>query len=201
MSISMTELSAMEVGDAIRIPEGSVHRYGSDYFVFTSYSGYSNTGTVADIYKAIQSNPANWTTGTLSTASVRIQPRLTVEEEERLLDLESQLRAHIKFEQLNIFKRLPRHLRQDVVDEAYLNDLVNDMDEGKHKSSFQFKDELESLRCRRYNSSLYSSAYTTGLSGIVAQAGKYYYIISKFSTEELARAHAEVCLEEDLAND
>jgi len=142
--------------------------------------------------------------GTLTTgiygSSLQGVP-MSSEEAKRLNDLENELKVHITFEQIKKFKGLPRHIRQEIVDDAYIRDLMVEMRDSAHENSFERKSELDTLRLKernRWNGMYHTGSIVSGWSIHEGSNTKYSAILGKFTTEQLAKAHAEVCLEEDI---
>lgn len=126
---------------------------------------------------------------------------MSSEETKRLNDLENELKAHISFEQIKKFKALPRHIRQEIVDDAYIRDLMVEMRDSAHENSFERKSELDTLRLKernKWNGMYHTGSMVNGWSYPEGSNTKYSAILGKFTTEQLAKAHAEVCLEEDI---
>lgn len=126
---------------------------------------------------------------------------MSSEETKRLNDLENELKAHISFEQIKKFKALPRHIRQEIVDDAHIRDLMVEMRDSAHENSFERKSELDALRFKernKWNGMYHTGSIVSGWSMHEGSNTKYSAILGKFTTEQLAKAHAEVCLEEDI---
>lgn len=139
-----------------------------------------------------------WTT---SAYSLPQSPSLTPEERERLRDLESQLNQHRKFEKLKKFKALPCHIRQDIVDNSYLKDLLYEITSNKCDETFENLEELNRLRLIKNNNIFISTSYGVPYDvHLNSYDPKYDTILNLFNTEELAKAHAEACLEENLSS-
>lgn len=212
------EMDSMVDGECHMISGGVLTKLAPGTFSYSGSNGYNITGSTSSVYQAINQTITTatvgvggniWTTGPLGglqAVSYPTRKSLTDEERKRLTDLEVQVKAHTKFEQVKKFKAMPRHIRQEIVDECYIRDLSTDLNQN-HESSFEFAQELKDLRDKNNG---YPGSYhvTAGLSSVFMGdvphghiGGKFASIIGKFTTDELARAHAEVCLEEDIQND
>lgn len=121
--------------------------------------------------------------------------RTSNEEIEELESLESELLKWKKQEQLNKFKLLPTHIRQEIVDEAIVNNLVN-----SQPSDDEFEDitRLRELRGKINPQVLrYSHDNQSTLNSLKL---KYEAFINKFTTNELMEAHIEASLEDEIVN-
>lgn len=139
---------------------------------------------------------------------------LTQEETKEMEDLEKEKQAWIKQQRLKGFQRLPAHLRQAVVDEAYLRDCIRDMN-NVDESKFDHEDRLQELKSRekasRFANHLgvhqsqqmnwFTSNTTVGFIQTETPTFKYINIIEQFTTQELAEAHAAATLEESISED
>ena len=126
-------------------------------------------------------------------------PALTAEEEKEIEILEAEARNFVKTNRIKKFQALPRHLRQDIVDESYIKDLVESLmlDDSK---DFEHMDKLNNLRAKRSFSNLNGVISVGGWSPHQENNWKYGGIIKHFTTKELAEAHAQICIEEDINN-
>jgi hypothetical protein len=220
MMITQNDMDNMVDAEVMTLSNGVLTKLSSGCFSYTDDNGYSYTGSTGSVWNNINQSmtatpPLNMSiastfgglTSAMGVAYPQSRPSLTADERKRLTELESQVKAHAKFEQLKKFKAMPRHIRQAIVDDCYVRDLTSDLNQN-HEASFQFSQELKDLRDKNNG---YMGSYhinSTNLSGIFTHqeygnggGGKFSSIISKFSTEELARAHSEMCLEEDLNED
>jgi hypothetical protein len=151
----------------------------------------------------------SWTTGITSTSistifgpgglSAQIYPSLTPEEQKELETLEQEHRSFIKVNRIKKFQNLPKHIRQEIVDEAYIRDLTQSLASDDDKD-FEHLQKLQSLRSKNSYNNGYATV--TSIGGLMHQeynySGKYHNIIRHFVTEEIAQAHAQSCLEEAL---
>lgn len=136
-------------------------------------------------------------------------PRMTSIQKDRLETLNKEFEIWKKQQKLVKFKTLPSHIRQEIVDESIVKDLVskiNDID----LDGFPDKKELDKLvNLQTSTNKQYQGPYATmaitssfGLStnSMNVDVQKYSKILSMFTTEELMRAHTEACLEDEISN-
>ena len=128
--------------------------------------------------------------------------RMSKEEVEELKELEKELRVWKKQEELNKYKLLPSHIRQEIVDEALLVDLMGNAEPLNQK--FEYWERMQELRHRENEASSYSNHVHAGNYNGPSPSGgftlKYGPILNKFKTDELLEAHAEASLEEEIAD-
>ena len=119
--------------------------------------------------------------------------RQTAEEEERLRELEDELKAWKKQKRLDMFKALPPDVRQSIVSESFIRDLQDNY-AYQDEADFPDIDELNSLK---------SSIFDTGMKysnmNSFTYDFKFWPILNDFSTQELLQAHADISLEEEIA--
>ena len=119
--------------------------------------------------------------------------RLSQEEAAELRELEKELEKHEKQNKLNKFKALPVHIRQSIVDESILKDFSDEYFNNNEKD-FMHADRLKDL------STLQANMYYPISSPNFDFNFKFLPLLSDFTTEELLEAHAEVSLEEQIAD-
>jgi hypothetical protein len=211
-------LEEMEIGDYFQIRGYTVAKFDSKtYRINSSLSGYALDGDDQMVQAIINNNglggaSGGWTTSTgglISTnlgnifgpATVSFPHSLTTEEAKELEALEQEHKTFIKANRIKKFQNLPKHLRQEIVDEAYIRDLTVSLTSDDDKDFEQIA-KLQALR----NKNSFHNGYAvsmSGLSGLMHQdsfiiTGKYSNIIKHFTTEEIAKAHADVTLEEAI---
>jgi hypothetical protein len=160
----------------------------------------------------INSVGGSWTTGITSTSistifgpgglSGVVYPLITPEESKELEILEQEHRVFIKTNRIKKFQSLPKHIRQEIVDEAYIRDLTQSLASNDDKD-FEHLQKLQSLRSKQsYHNGYAATVISVG--GLMHQeynySGKYHNIIIHFTTEEIAKAHIEATLEEAIGN-
>ena len=134
-----------------------------------------------------------------------IRGRMTDEQKERLAELKKELNIWRKQQKLNKFKGLPEHLRQEIVDEAIVNDMILKIQDVQD-SDFPGYQELANLTSIKMPNNLFGpidinfSASFAGYSASTITATKYYAIISLFTKDELMNAHMEASIEEQINN-
>ena len=125
---------------------------------------------------------------------------LSPEEKKELETLEQEYKVFIKSNRLKKFQNLPKHLRQEIVDECYIRDLTIALTPNEDKD-FQDFAKLQALRAKNYDHGFGGLVgITSGYAGVYHEGsvGKYGSITKYFTTEELAQAHAQACLEEAI---
>jgi len=121
---------------------------------------------------------------------------LTKEECDRLAELEKELKKHKKQKKLKMFKELPAHVRQRIVDESYVNDFVRDM-YNVDSSGFEHEEEFRNLNARDNRLRIDNAA---GF-GESFYRSRYDIIFEQFTGEQLADAHGAATLEESLGEE
>lgn len=147
--------------------------------------------------------------GTISSNSLTVN---TMSEDERkeLADLREEKKRWIRQEKLRAFKELPSHLRQDIVDEAYIK---NSLDKMRSVDESKFDSQQRLLDLEHKEASTYQTTYggtftfqpsmwmTSGQLDVDLGTNMWYKygpIIDEFTLDELANAHSEATLEEQL---
>lgn len=137
-----------------------------------------------------------------AAGGLQIDTGLTDEESNELNQLESELRNWKHNKQLDKFKQLPAKLRQEIVDEALLKDLVSDYNHDRiNVSEFDSYKRMLELRSKRHN-----PWADVNINHSYNDFNQNYYhwkydsIFKQFTTEELVAAHTEVTLEEELSD-
>lgn len=146
--------------------------------------------------------------GILSQSDVRrISSGLTSKETDELNQLESEIKHWKHRKQLDKFRKLPANIRQEIVDEALLKDLLTDYEHNTiDETQFDNYERLAELRNKdNYNpwgNAKMGGHYHHGYSEERYQVHhwKYSAIHSQFKTDELLEAHSEATLEEELSN-
>ena len=123
--------------------------------------------------------------------------RITDEERKELSDLEKELKNWRIQEQLKDFKNLPAHLRQEIVDEAILKNLMGSFEEEIDENNFISIKRIKDLRAKQYPDMFFGRAMPD--TGHGNYNFKYWPILNKFTTEQLQQAHADASLEDELA--
>jgi hypothetical protein len=187
-SLPPADTQVVTVTEATLIPQGATrisHPGGlpvaGDIYIDSSTSTIYSTGTQLDQFKG-----------------------LTPEEKERLKNLEEDRKRETKKAKLDIFKKLPSSLRQQVVDHFIWSDAVNkinstEIPKSKEQQELESRDKLRNAyrgpfwddgSMMDYNvikEQIYGGGFLRGL------------ILPKDITpEELIRAHAEATAEEAL---
>lgn len=166
----------------------------------------------------VQNNVDKATLQAILNGSITFGEQLTDAERKELNNLKEEKEKWIRQQRLKGFQKLPAHLRQEIVDEAYLKDCINNMN-NIDETEFDSNDRISELEQKESNASLatwmgQAHAHTINLQGasnwyilhtdgtsyqpIDQMIFKYRKIINEFSTEELAEAHAAATLEESL---
>lgn len=122
--------------------------------------------------------------------------RISKEEEQELKQLREEETQWRKNKKLELFRKLPSHLRQEIVDEAILKSIVTNDHLADDFHGFKRIRELEEKEG--------SYKYATRLTSIAVDQWqfdyKYAIIINTFTLEELSDAHSEASLEDALEN-
>lgn len=128
--------------------------------------------------------------------------RMSDKEKDELKGLEAELNKWKRLEKLRKFKSLPSHIRQAIVDEAILKDLMGDMDEGVDENKFPDYDRVKDLRSKQKPNFLRNAQFRGHNVNIHDHQHmfKYGFILEKFTTDELMEAHAEASLEDEIAD-
>ncbi len=148
----------------------------------------------------------------ITTNTIGMTVALTDEEQKQLKLLKQEKVRWLKQEKLKNFQKLPPHIRQDIVDEAYLYECVNAM---INIDNSKFEDEAD-LNHLQNKEELANPVYTVG--GLMKSTPvnswyqttdhqaypqnaqfKYGPIINEFTKDELANAHVAATLEETLS--
>jgi len=155
------------------------------------------------------------TSGTNMTLSgtINATPPLTDEEKKKLQQLREDRVRWIKEKKLNDFQKLPSHIRQEMVDEAYVRDFLNAID-NVNIIDFPGNKEVMELEVKETYNSYNGTTILTTMGGnwptnnirldgadyhIYNHVNfKYGKILDEFTTSELAEAHAAATLEETL---
>jgi hypothetical protein len=130
---------------------------------------------------------------------------MTSEQKERLAELRKGFDIWRKQQKLNKFKGLPEHLRQEIVDEAIINDMALKIQDVQD-SDFPGHQELANLTSIKVSSGIFDSidinfsASFTGYNASIITTTKYYAITSLFTKDELMNAHMEASIEEQINN-
>lgn len=139
---------------------------------------------------------------------------ITAEEKQELEDLEKEKQSWFKQQRLKGFQRLPAHIRQEIVDEAYIKDFINEMSE-IDENQFEGQSRINELKSKEQIQMLLSTfGHQLNVSGnqwysphtfagtsdqpIDQMVFKYGKIINEFTTQELAEAHSAATIEENL---
>ena len=132
--------------------------------------------------------------------------RMTTQEKERLAELRKELEICKKQQKLNKFKELPAHIRQEIVDEAIVNDMTSKIHDVKD-ADFPGHQELTRLSSIKLPNGMFGNVNLTSLSASfagystsIATGSKYYAIISLFTKDELINAHIEASIDDEISN-
>ena len=132
--------------------------------------------------------------------------KMTVEERKKLDQLRQDKSRWIHEQKLKKFKLLPPHIRQAIVDESYVKDFIDEM----NNTSFHFpeQNQINELETREFAYQKFSGSYQNYVSFTSATNFafnempypdfRYTSILNEFNTEELANAHTEATIEENL---
>lgn len=120
---------------------------------------------------------------------------ITPKEEEELNELEGDFELWKKHQELLAFQGLPSELRQEIVNEALIKDMMDKIDH-VDESEFDDIDRLNELRNKKSPGIRF--AHARGF--IVSSPSPYRYInvLERFTLSELMDAHAAASLEEEL---
>jgi hypothetical protein len=125
---------------------------------------------------------------------------ISEDEVKELESLEEEVKAWERQQKLVHFKELPRHIRQNIVDEACIKVMLQQMN-NVDTSKFEGWARLEELKNKR---NIVRGVTLTAVNGSIYMGHDYTYkyngITSEFSKEELIDAHAEATIEEDMLN-
>jgi hypothetical protein len=208
-------LSSMPLGHQERLATGEhITKCGDDDFVVQDrYNLNAERGDTSWVINSIIGNGNNnpWGIGGASVTSVGMgglthvhwpqPPNISTEDLKELEGLETEVKQFVKQKKLSKFRALPRHLRQEIVDDGYVRDLIKDMSEASEQD-FPDAQRLAELRNKRH--SWNSAHHTVNIGSMFSYelpggfSSRYSQILNQFTTEELAKAHADACLEEDL---
>jgi len=120
-----------------------------------------------------------------------------IELEELELDLERWKRS----EKLKIFQKLPAHIRQDVVDEIIIRDLLNDIENVNTKpENFSDYSRVKELRSKIQSANSYITPYRVTHDSHYPYMSKYSFLINTFTASELMEAHASASLEDEIVD-
>jgi len=140
-------------------------------------------------------------TGTTTSSNFSFTPpvQLSEKEQAKLQQLRKDKINWLKQEKLNNFKKLPAHLRQEIVDEANIKDFVNSI-ANIDKAGFPDQVEIDTLESKSNSHSTLNGTWVgvDGFNTTLHMPSKYQTIINEFTKEELGSAHAEATLEEAL---
>ncbi|CAB4125239.1 hypothetical protein UFOVP53_88 [uncultured Caudovirales phage] len=132
--------------------------------------------------------------------------RMTTDEKERLAELRKELEIWKKQQKLNKFKEFPTHIRQEIVDEAIVSDMISKI-HGIKDTDFPGHQELHKLSSIKLPNNMFNGVNLTGLSASFAgyaspsySVQKYYAIISLFTKDELINAHIEASIDDEISN-
>lgn len=130
---------------------------------------------------------------------------LTKEEEKELRQLEEESTSFIKNKKIEEFKKIPKNIRQRIVDVLVLKTFCNEIG-SINENSFDKIDKLRELR--RKQSLANSQPYYNGLSGhytvgihpstFTAEDSFILNILDNIPKDDILKAHAEISLEEEL---
>jgi hypothetical protein len=186
---------------------GTISQGNSSWIINAIIGGGGNGGSKAIPLGTTSLGLPGLTSAGSGLASIQWPPGpgLTSEEIKELDQLEIEAKAFIKQSKLNKFKGFPSHLRQEVVDDAYIRDLIASLG-NENEKNFPDAARLNHLRNKKQNYNYPGQVHISSSSyfhydGLVngSFVSKYEHILKHFTTEELAKAHAEACLEEDIS--
>jgi hypothetical protein len=207
--IPIDDIEELAHGELLYNSDYKVYRMSdTDYSVSSHRTGYTMVCDSQTVHSIINSG-SGWGAASSSISTVfgpgGLQaisfPTLTPEEKKELETLEQEHKIFIKQNRIKKFQNLPKHLRQEIVDECYIRDLVEALASNDDKD-FQDMAKLQSLRNKNNHSSGFgglisvTSGYSMSYGG--SSVGKFGMITQHFTTEELAQAHAQACLEEAI---
>jgi hypothetical protein len=133
-------------------------------------------------------------------------PRMTKQQENRLDELQKEFDLWKKRQKLMAYKRLPPHIRQDIVDEALYKKMIIETNKIEQTDFPDFKELKDLKSLRESGQHLYSGIASTPFSSSIfghtqsLDVGKYAVILSEFSLEELMQAHTEASLDDELSD-
>lgn len=205
--MTQDEFDEMVVGQVIsdRNSNRIIYKTGVDQFKLIDNSQYPIVTHAGD--SRLMMSMTGGSAGALgnwygSLRPISYGPSLTVEELTELSNLQRERDNFVKHKRLSKFKLMPATIRQSIVDEGYLDDLIKDFDNA-NDSDFPDAARLSELK-RKQDAANGGYMSATSLSAIYSNdhieitTRKYWAIRKHFTTEELAKAHAEACLEENI---
>lgn len=176
----------------------------------TSATSHVTTGGVVNVYPNGDGtfNVYNTSTGSSdmnidlttlhTTLNMQFSPSPLTENESKKLDsLKEERDKWIKNEKLNNFKELPAHVRQDIVDEAFIKEFIEDIDM-VNTDDFPDQKELENLEAKEANVYNQFTDKDIDKGGHYPMNFKYGRILDEFTREELMLAHTDATMEEAL---
>lgn len=133
--------------------------------------------------------------------------QITKEEESELRELEEECKSYVKNKKLQEFKKLPKNLRQRIVDILVLKTFSHDIN-SVDENSFEKVDRIKELRRKIPNSQYYNNNAYYGSQGAIysttanfsLEESTIMNIVNAFERDDLLKAHAEVSLEEELGD-
>lgn len=124
--------------------------------------------------------------------------RPTEEDRKELQNLKDEFSRWKKNKKLESFKSLPAHLRQEIVDEAILRDLMTSNRNEPLNQEFDGWKRMTELEEKFGPNYLRPRAFIRPESDYMTHEYKYIQIIENFTLQELTNAHAEASLEDEL---
>lgn len=134
--------------------------------------------------------------------------RMTKEQKEKLSELRVELENYKKHQRVVEFKKLPPHIRQEIIDECLIKKMLNavqEIDITKCPDYVEFKKlkDLEDASNQNLYGTLATAGYMTGTTfagynQTVYTMSKYGTILDLINHDELMKAHAEASLEDEL---
>lgn len=132
---------------------------------------------------------------------------LTKEQHERLAELKKELEVWKRHQKLNKFKELPAHIRQEIVDEAIINDMVSNINNIKESDFPNQQELLQLINCKSSNNifatvdgTSLGLSYNYHLGSSHSNISRYTSIIQCFTKDELIKAHLDASIDDEISN-
>jgi hypothetical protein len=120
--------------------------------------------------------------------------QFTVDEEEELKELKVERDKYLTQQRLIAFQQLPAHIRQEIVDEAYLKETIREIssvDDSKFPNIKRYHQLKKKMDSSKVTFDVTSNVY-------LGYQYKYADLLNLFTLEQLTEAHTSATLEEQL---
>lgn len=202
--LTFDESMAPNVGDVYMITDNQnnfkIVNNGSGFDVTTDSINFPHqqvTYNAADVGIVNTIINTGITVSNIAGQHIFIGPHITDEEKKELESLEEELKVWKKHQELMHFKELSPELRQDIVNEAMTREAYRKMQDVKEED-FDHNDRLAELR-NKNSPSIQFVGHAVEFGPF--ESWRFSGILNKFTLKELAEAHAEASLEEELSED